>query len=817
MSISLNPAVQFFKARGWTPAPFQWEAWQAYLRGESGIINATTGGGKTYATVIGPLLELKESPSEKPFLLYISPLRALVRDIEKRITEAAEYLGVTCRIESRHGDLSSYQKQKQRRNLPTVLVTTPESLALLLTYEEVVSQLSGVRCVVIDELHEFLTNKRSSLLELCLARLRGVSPTLRTWALSATFADLERAACKAVGIGTKPRLIKAAEKRQVDIRILRPRKIDRVPWAGHVGTFMTDDFLADINWQGTNLLFTNTRSQAERWFSNLSQKLPEDKCRLMAIHHGSIEADARVSVEQGLSRGELKLVIATSSLDLGIDYGSVDQIYQVGSPKALNRLLQRAGRSNHRPGEASRICFIPTHAFESLEFEAFHEGLKRELFESFEAPEKPLDVLAQFLCIRALGGGFTREDIYREITTAHSYRALTKVDIDRMLTFLVSGGDALQAYREFKKLQEERGRFSVSDRRIAQLIRMNIGTITADPSIQIKYLNGTKLGSMEESIIRYIRPGDYFVFAGKVLKLKKIHENAAIVEPGKAKHVETPRWLGGTLPFSPLLAEALKAVLDKDPRAFHFYDELLVRIVAQQKATSHYPTSKECLVETFKSREGQHLFIYPFAGEHMNQALGMLIAYRLGVRNASTLGVSANDYGFEIVSKKAFSQAEIEAALRAPTGDLRNEITGAVNLAEVKKRHFREIARIAGLIQQNYPGQKKKPNQTQISAGLLFDVLTRFDPGNILLSQCEREVWEVDFQLELMLSLLSSLSKQTLIFKELARPSAFAVPLMIESFAARIPFESLGVRLAAAFGLAADKSSDIQLVDTYLP
>lgn len=740
----------WFRTRGWTPYPFQLDAWMAYSAGESGLVHVPTGAGKTYAAYGGPLAELLDDPGEGLKILYITPLRAVSRDIEKALKLPITELAVKARVESRTGDTSSSLRTKQRRELPQVLITTPESLSLLLTQEDARDRFAGVRCVIVDEWHELLTSKRGVQVELALARLRKWAPAMRTWALSATVKDVEHAARAAAGAhGPAPRIVSASLDRPVIIDSLIPANVDAFPWTGHLGLSMLKPLVEWLDPAHSTLIFLNTRSQAERWFQELLAARPE-WAELMALHHGSIDRDVREKVEAGMKEGWLRFTVCTSSLDLGVDFSPVERVVQIGSPKGIARLIQRAGRASHRPGVPCRVLCVPTHAIELIEIAAARDAVQRGEIEERPGLSKPLDVLVQHLVTCALGGGFTEQELLEEVRTTSAYQHLTEEEFGWCMTLVRYGGETLKAYADFKRVVESEGRYVSPGGRLAQMHRLNVGTITSDSTVTIRYRAGKTIGSIEEYFVSRLHHGDVFIFGGKMLEFIGMHEMTALVKPARKRATVTPRWNGARFPLSTALSAAVRRLLEfvreGTDRATHPDVAAAAPVIDMQRRMSIIPSAQELLIELCESRDGSHLFLFPFDGRLVHEGLAALVAWRLGKVRRATFGLSINDYGIEISCQGRFPfQDALEPNLFSTDGLIDDVIQG-VNVGELAKRQFREIARVAGLVMQRYPGAAKSGRQLQAGASLLYEVFEQFDPQNLLLLQARREVLERQFE-----------------------------------------------------------------------
>ncbi len=800
-----TPLHAWFAERGWQPFAYQEQTWAAYLTGQSGLLHAPTGLGKTLAVWGGPLIEALAGQAEAnaragvparakagapPLtVLWITPLRALAADTLAALQAPLTALGLPWTLELRTGDTASTVKARQRKQLPSALVTTPESLSLLLSYPESVTQFAHLRCVVVDEWHELLGTKRGTQTELALARLRTLAPKLRVWGLSATLGNLEQARDVLLPGQVGAPLITAAgdeAQRVVEVETLLPATMERFPWAGHIGLKLLPEVLQRIRGAGSTLLFCNTRAQAEIWFQQIVE-YAGDLMGLVGLHHGSLERALRSEVEQRLADGRLRVVVSTSSLDLGVDFAPVDQVIQVGSPKGIARLLQRAGRSGHRPGAASRIVCVPTHAFELVEFAAVKRALRtgpggRPDVEARVPLAKPLDVLVQHLVTMALAGGFARDALLAEVRSTWAYAGLSDDEWQWALDFVTHGGNALRAYGQYAKVtptQTEAGlRYTVESSEIARFHRMAIGSITSDASLKVAMLRGATLGSIEESFIARLRPRDKFVFAGRVLELVMVRDMTAFVRPAAGKSGIVPRWSGGRMPLSTQLAAAVRAQLDAARLGSYEGPEMeAVRpILELQRKWSRIPAPGELLIERTKTRDGHHCFLFPLAGRAVHEGLAALLAYRLARLEPRTVSAFATDYGVELLSPTPFAREEATWRALLATEGLLEDVLACVNSGELARRQFRDIARVAGLIFSGYPGAQKSMRQIQASSGILFDVFAGYDPTNLLLDQARREVLDQQLDLARLRALLEEVATRSLTFVDTKRhitPLAF--------------------------------------------
>ena len=797
-------ATAIFKKKGWKVFKFQRDTWKAYASGQSGLVHAPTGTGKTYAVWIPPLVEWmteqkkpgqnKRAPGLR--VLWITPLRALVEDTRLSLLELSENMDLPWTVEARSGDTSGTQKARQRKRLPSCLVTTPESLSLLLSYPDFKDSASDLKAVIVDEWHELLSTKRGIQTELCLARLRKWNPQMRTWGLSATLGNLDVAMSALLGTSTDGKLINGGLQKKFHIEAIIPRDMERFPWAGHLGGKLVEQVAKQIEKAETSLVFTNVRSQTEYWFNALLMIRPEWEGEI-GIHHGSIDRKTRQEIEDRLRLGTIKAVVCTSSLDLGVDFSPVDQVIQIGGPKGVARLLQRAGRCGHQPGVASKVICVPTQAMELVEFAAARDAMELMKIENREPLRAPLDLLAQHLVTLALGEGFSHKAGLEEIRTAWSYRDLTKEEWGWTLDFIIKGGKSLGAYDQFKRVTRKRGVFSVESRKVERFHRMSIGTITSDPAILVKMRAGKALGTVEESFISRIEPGQNFFFGGKLLVLERVRDLTAYVRRAKSKKGTIPVWGGGKSPVSSELAQSVREKLrDASEGVFEGREmKAMKEILALQTKWSSLPGTDQFLIEKTKTRQGTSWFLFPFAGRLAHEGMAALVGYRMSKIEPMTLSVSFNDYGFHLCSNsdREIGNAEWKSLL-TPVA-LLDELVECMNMSEMAKRQFREIARVAGLVFQGYPGSPKSGRQLQASGGLFFDVFSKYEPNNLLLVQSKREVLERQLEVERIKEAFTRIQDQTLILNQPDKLTPFAFPLWAESIRAQLSSESWGDRV----------------------
>ncbi|MEO5670576.1 MAG: ligase-associated DNA damage response DEXH box helicase [Ramlibacter sp.] len=840
--------TQWLTARGWRAFPFQREVWAAVAEGRSGMLHATTGSGKTYAVWLGMLAELlrrypagavtlargkaaKPAPAQtaaaaaatpakastaaarakagkasaQPLrLIWLTPMRALASDTTRALAEPLTALAPGWTLGQRTGDTSSAERARQDRRFPTVLVTTPESLTLMLTREDPREELKSVDFVVVDEWHELIGSKRGVQAQLAIARLWKFNPGLVAWGLSATLGNLQEAMealCRPgldPGAMTRsPVLVRGRIDKALVIDTLIPPDPGKYSWAGHLGARMQQPVVDEIARSGTTLVFTNVRSQAEIWYQLLLEAKPEWAGEI-ALHHGSMDKATREWVEQGLKDGALRAVVATSSLDLGVDFLPVERVLQIGSAKGVARMMQRAGRSGHAPGRSSRLTLVPTNTMELIEAAAARRAAYAGRVEQREAPDKPLDVLVQHIVTIALGGGFRGDDLYLEVRTAWSYRELTREEFGWALVFCERGGESLGAYPDYHRIvMDEDGVFRVRDRAVAKRHRLGIGTIVSDAAMQVKYLSGANIGTIEEGFIARLRKGDCFFFAGKLLEFIRVQDMAAYVKKATRNKGTVPTWQGSKMALSIEMGDAVLEMMQRAAQGDFFEPELEAArpMLETQARLSRIPTPDSLLVETFRSREGHHLYVYPFAGRHVHLGLASLFAWRLARERPNTFSMSVNDYGFELVAAEQVDLSAIRDKSVLAAADLLHDVLASLNSTELAQRRFREIARVAGLVFSGYPGQPKSAKQLQASSGLFFEVFRKYDKANLLLGQAEREVLSQELELSRLRSSLQQLRRKALQIVELRHPSPMSLPLMVERFREQLTTEQLSTRL----------------------
>lgn len=800
---NLHKAHSWFKKRGILPFAFQEAAWEAYLAGRSGLVNAPTGSGKTFSLMVPIVLQgLQEAKSPSLQALWITPIRALAKEIRKAGEEVIEGLGSTWEIAIRTGDTLTTDRKKQWEEPPQILITTPESIHLLLATRGYEDYFANLKVLIADEWHELMGSKRGVLMELALSRLKSVCPHLKIWGISATIGNMDQA--QAVLFGNWYRdspdnieVVRSDVKKIIAIETIFPDEIETYPWSGHLGVKLAAKVIPIILQSGSTLIFTNTRGQCELWYQKLLDQMP-DLSGQIAMHHGSMSRELRDWVEDALHAERIKAVVCTSSLDLGVDFRPVETIVQVGSPKGVARFVQRAGRSGHQPGAPSKIYFLPTHTLEIIEGAALKEAIRRDIVEERIPFLRSFDVLMQYLVTLAVSEGFDANKIFEEVKSTFCFSSMSVDEWQMVLQFTVSGG-SLEAYNEFKKLGRDRhGLYRVTQKRVAMRHRLSIGTIVGDNALIVKYLSGRKLGNIEESFITKLNPGDHFWFAGKSLALVRIKENVAYVRKTKAKDGKTPSWQGGRMPLSSQLSAMIRYKLDTYASGHEADHEMAILrpLLDIQQSRSKIPLESQLLIEYFHDREGYHLVVYPFEGRYVHEGMAALIAFRLSGIKPLTVSIAMNDYGFELLSDQ---EIPIEEALSAHdlfnTRQLQKDIWASVNTAEMARKRFRDIAAIAGLVFKGFPGKYKKERHLQSSTGLLFDVFKDYDSKNLLYLQAYDEI--LTFQLEeaRLRSALNRISKQEILLQRPPVATPFSFPIIVDRLRERMSTEKVMKRI----------------------
>ncbi|MCH8554163.1 MAG: ligase-associated DNA damage response DEXH box helicase [Schleiferiaceae bacterium] len=789
------PLYNWFGQQGWKPLDFQVAAWEAVSKGESGLINAPTGSGKTYSLLLPFLLRGKMEPQKGLQLIWITPIRALSKEIEAAAQRAIVGLDLDWTVGVRTGDTDAKTRREQTKQLPELLITTPESLHLLLAQKKYPTRFKSLQAIVVDEWHELLGSKRAVLMELALSRFRGMLPHLQTWGISATVGNMEDALAILLGsFDSGASIIKTAIRKEMEVNTILPNDVSELPWAGHLGLRMAARLLPILKESKSTLIFTNTRAQSEIWYQKILELAPE-LAGQMAMHHGSISKDIRGWVEDALHEGKLKAVVCTSSLDLGVDFRPVETIIQIGSPKGVARFIQRCGRSGHQPGAKSSIYFLPTHSLELIEAAALREAVQENRVEARLPYLRSFDVLVQYLMTLAVSEGFYPNEIVNEVRKTVSFETLADTEWQWCLQYLTRGGKSLEAYTDFHKVEiADDGKFEVNSRKIAMRHRMSIGTIVSDAMLQVRMKSGGYLGSIEEWFVSKLEMGDAFWFAGQNLEFIRIKDMTVQVQKSKKKVGKVPSYMGGRMPLSAQLGEKLRehiARVSAGEMNLGIEIETIRPLLLRQQAESLLPKETEFLIERYRSKEGFHLFFYPFEGRFVHEGLAALLAYRLSLFQPITFSIAMNDYGFELLSDVPIPIEEgLDSDVFTPES-LWEDIRHSVNAGEMSKRKFRDIAAISGLVFGGFPGQRIKERHLQSSSQLVYEVFGTYEPDNLLFLQAQQEV--VDFQLEeaRMRAALERINAAVIHIVDIEKPTPFAFPILVDRLREKLTSEKL--------------------------
>lgn len=794
-----NVIQNWMADKGISPFKFQTETWRKFGSGYSGMVIAPTGFGKTYSVFLALITDFLNHPNkyEKGLkMIWITPLRSLSKDIAKAMQEAINEIGLDWMVGVRNGDTDSKIRQQQVRNMPEILVATPESLHLLLGQKNHQRFFKNLQVIVIDEWHELLGSKRGVMIELGISQLRMYVPKMKIWGITATIGNLDEAMEVLIPYNIKKTTVTAKEKKKIDIVPVLPDEVEILPWAGHLGHKLADKVVPIILNSNSTIVFTNTRSQSEMWYQLLLNAYP-DFAGQIAIHHSSIDAYLRIWIEENLSSGKLKAVVSTSSLDLGIDFKPVDTVIQIGSAKGVARFLQRAGRSGHSPFETSKIYCVPTHSLELIEVSALKEAVKNNVIEPRDPQVLCFDVLVQFMMTLAVGDGFYPNEMYSRIKETFAFREMNEEEWKGIIDFLTIGGKALRSYEEFHKVViDENGLYKVTSRRIAMLHRMNMGVIVSDAMLKVKFISGGYIGMVEEYFISRLKKEDKFILAGRVLEVTMIKDMTVYVRAAKGK-AYAPSYLGGRLPLSSNLGHFLREKLSGalNPKASEKELKFLHPLLANQEERSHIPKEDEFLVELIKNREGYHLFMYPFEGRLVHEVMAALIAYRISKLAPISFSMAMNDYGFELFSDKEIPLNE-ENLHRVLTKDnLMNDVISSINSAEMARRKFRDIAVISGMVVQNFPGQQRSNKSLQSSAGLIFKVLEDYDPNNFLVRQAYTEVFNMQLQEQRLVEAFKRIEHSKIILKYANSFTPLSFPIKVDSLRQTLSSEDLDSRI----------------------
>lgn len=802
-------AQNWFQSQNWQPFPFQKQTWKAFLAGKNGLLNAPTGSGKTYALWFPIVLNyIKENPNYKTKhtkglkAIWITPLRSLSNEIELSATRITQDLGTQMTVGIRNGDTSQSERAKQKRSMPDLLITTPESLMLLLAskgYEKVFKNCSAI---VIDEWHELLGTKRGVQMELALSRLKTVASNMRIWGISATIGNLEQAREVLLGYESKAFresvIIKANIKKKITVKSIIPDEMETFPWRGHLGIHLLEYVIPIINSSKTTLLFTNTRSQCEIWFQKILAAHPEYAGEI-AMHHGSINKETRTWVEGAIRNASLKAVVCTSSLDLGVDFAPVETIIQIGGPKGVARFLQRAGRSGHSPGKESVIYFLPTHAIELVEASALQRAVKENTVEDRIPYINSFDVLIQYLVTLAVSDGFLPEEIWPEIQTTFCFQVMSEDQWRWCLNFISMGAQSLQAYDEYKKVEIlEDGRFKVNSRMVAMRHRLQIGTIVGDASLIVKYQKGGYIGTIEEFFISKLERGDIFTFAGRNLEFIRIKNMEVHVRNSKKRTSKVPSWAGGRMTLSSQMSQLLREELytgNALSRGRSPEINALEHIFRRQKVESMIPSAEQFLIETFKTREGYHHLFYPFEGRFVHEAMGSLLGYRVSLLDPITFSLAFNDYGFELLSDRPIDIQQVLDNNLFTTEYMLNDLQKSLNATEMARRKFRDIAVISGLVFTGFPNKQLKQKHLQSSSQLFFDVFRDYEPDNLLFQQAFTETFEHQLEEGRLQEALERIATQEIVWMDCKDPTPLSFPIVTDRLREKMSSEKLADRI----------------------
>jgi ATP-dependent helicase Lhr and Lhr-like helicase len=877
------------------PFTFQEETWQHIIDGKSGLVNAPTGCGKTFSVFLGAVIDfINKHPANWQTkansglqLLWITPLRALAKDIGRAMEEVITELGMEWKIGIRNGDTDINERQRQKRKMPEVLIITPESLHLLLAQKEYPAVFEKLQIMAVDEWHELIGSKRGVQVELAVSRLvalrnrnqlaigersemevttnnklQTTNNNLRVWGISATIGNLGQAKevllspvynnSAATGEPVPPKreageTVKANIRKDIIIESIIPDEIEKYPWAGHLGLKLIHKVLPILDASRTTLIFINTRGMSEQWYQALLTAAP-DLAGVIALHHGSIEQELRIWVEEALHTGKLKAVVCTASLDLGVDFRPVETVIQVGSPKGVARFLQRAGRSGHSPGDVSKIYFLPTHSLELVEAAALKNAVAETFIESREPMLLCFDVLIQYLSTLAISDGFRPADLFDELRSTHCYRDMTHNEWMAILEFITTGGNALQQYDEYKKVEIIDDVYRITSRRIAMRHRMHIGTIVSEAMMKVKFVSGGFIGVIEEWFITRLSPGEVFTLAGRNLELVTIKDMTALVRKSNSKKSIVPSWQGGRMPLSANLGKKLREkfeearnmnsevggkksevggkkseersrkseVRDKksgvpkassenlltgahSPLTIHHSRDIELQVLAPlfnlQQQLSHVPGAKELLIEQIETKDGYHLFVYPFEGRLVHEAMAAILAWRISKITPITFSFAMNDYGFELLSDQPIPVDDTNVYELFTADNLLVDIQRSANATEMAKRKFRDIAVIGGLIFQGYPGEKKKARHLQSSASLLFKVFSEYEPGNLLLRQSYQEVFDQQMEEVRLRNMLERVQQSKIIITFPQQLTPFCFPIKVDSMRENLTSEKLEDRV----------------------
>ncbi len=770
-STSLPEAVgHWFMARGWQPRRHQLDTLAAMTQGHSCLVIAPTGGGKTMAGFLFSLADLASSGGSGLHTLYVAPLKALCVDMARNLGAVVDETGISARIETRTGDTPQACRRRQRSDPPDILLTTPESVALLASWPEAGHIFGHLRVVIVDEIHELAGTKRGDQLALALTRLSALSPGHRRIGLSATVAEPMKLRSY-LDDGAGVMIIRADGGAFPDITIMEAG--NRIPLAGHTARHAVPDIYRAIRDVGTALVFVNTRSQAERVFQDLWE-INDDNLGI-ALHHGSLAREQRLKVESAMAEGSLRAVVATSTLDLGVDWGAVDLVVQIGAPKGVARMLQRIGRAGHRMDEPSRALLVPANRFELLECQAVLDAIGEGVLDGAPRERGGIDVLAQHVLATAASGPFDPDTLYRDVIKAPPYASLERGLFDRIVDYVATGGYALAAYERFRRLTAcDDGTLRISNEATARRFRMNAGTIVEDARLKVRMRNGKVIGEVEEHFVLGLSVGETFAFAGDVWALVGIRQTDAIVTRARDRDPRVPVYGGGSFPPTTNVAGFLRKILAEPDRRAVLPDDVREWLDIQTKLSA-LPGVDDLLVETFPRAGKMFLVAFPFEGRPAHQTLGMLMTRRMERMGAGPLGFVANDYALAIWSLRRVLDIETLVDESLLLEDLDDWLAGSSLL----KRSFRKVATVAGLIERQHPGYRKTGRQVTFSTDLIYDVLRRHEPDHVLLEAARKEAMDTLLETRRLEDMLVRV-RGRILQRDLDTVSPLALPVMLE-------------------------------------
>ena len=796
-----NWIVKWMDSKDWKPQKFQSYAWKEVLKGKSGLINAPTGSGKTLSLLPAILWPNINNTKKTNHLicLWITPLRSLSQQIKISIEEFLTDNNLNLSVGVRNGDTSGKERNKQRNKLPNILVTTPESLQLIISSKDWKNKFLFLKTVVVDEWHELIGSKRGVQVELCLAAIRHFNTSTSIWGISATIGNIEQA--KDVLLGNFKNknngvLIKSNIKKKIQVKSIAPKEIKDMPWRGHLGINLIAELIPILKKSKSTLIFTNTRSQCELWYQKLLEKMPE-LAGDMAMHHGSIDRNIRLWVENAIRNEKIKVVVCTSSLDLGVDFHPVESIVQIGGPKGVARFIQRAGRSGHRPKEVSKIFFLPTHAIELIEAAALNKAVEKDFVEQRNPYLLSFDVLIQFLVSLAVSDGFYPKQTLSFIKKTYAFSTINNQEWEWVLRNITIGSQSLQAYDEYKRVDIlENGLFKVNSRKTAMRHRVQIGTIVSDALLQLKSINGRRLGKIEEWFVSKLGKGEVFLFGGQYYKIFQMTNMEVIVKKSKAKKGKIVSWIGGRMGFSSYMSELLRAELyDLNKSLLSNLENPLNYLTKKQLEFSAIPNSDEFLIESFKTKDGFHTIFYPFEGRFIHEALSHLIAYRISLLSPITFSLAYNDYGFELLSDEFLDVQDILDNNLWDDSYLFQDLNDSINTSEMARRKFRDIAVISGLVFTGMPNKRKGNRDLQSGSQLLFDVFRDYEPDNLLYKQSINETFEYQLEEGRLRDALKRIKSQKLIWKQIPNPSPFSFPIITDRIRENLSSEKFEDRI----------------------